>query len=196
MKRFFCAFVTLCFILNCRAEVIDRIMAVVDGHIITLSDLRQEREIRGRLGEKAIAEDKALTSELVDNYLIEQQIADYPNVDVSADEVDADLQKSIARVGTPSEAVRAAVRLRIRIQKFFDLKFRQSIRPTDDQIRKYYDEVFVPEARARGLNPIPPLSDSDMAKAVRDNVIQESMDHEVTVWLEAIRRRSKIEVFE
>ena len=29
-----------------RAEVIDRIVAVVDGHIITASDMRQQREIR------------------------------------------------------------------------------------------------------------------------------------------------------
>ena len=45
---------SVCLTVLTHAEVIDRIIAVVEGHIITLSDLRQEREIRATLGEKAI----------------------------------------------------------------------------------------------------------------------------------------------
>ena len=70
------------------------------------------------------------------------------------------------------------------------------IRTTPEDIRKYYDEVFVPEARARGLQPIPSLNDPDMARAIQENVIEESLNHEVDVWLQAIRRRSNIEIFE
>ena len=176
------------------AEVIDRIVAVVEGHIITLSDLRQEREIRARLGEKPIDDDKALANELVDHYLIERQIVDFPGVDVSEAEIDAGLEQSIAREGRPSQAVRDAVRKRIRVEKFFVQRFRQFIRPTDEVIKTYYEDFFVPAAKARGLNPIPPLN--DVVDAVRENVIQENLDHEVNVWIEAIRRRSTIEVFQ
>jgi hypothetical protein len=175
------------------AEVIDRIVAVVEGHIITLSDLRQEREIRARLGEKPIDDDKALANELVDHYLIERQIVDFPGVEVSEAEVDADLEKSIAREGRPSQTVRDAVRKRIRVEKFFVQRFRQFIRPTDESVKTYYEDIFVPAAKARGLNPIPQLN--DVVDAVRENVIQENLDHEVNVWIEAIRRRSTIEVF-
>ena len=177
-----------------RAEVIDRILAVVEGHIITMSDLREEKEIRVRLGEKPAEDDKALTNELVDHYLIERQIVDFPGVEVTEDEVDADLQTSIARQGRPSPAIRDAVRKRIRIEKFFLQKFRQFIRPTDEAIKKYYDDVFIPAAKNRGMNPVLPLA--DVVDAVRQNVIQESLDHEVDVWLQAIRRRSTIEVFQ
>jgi len=65
------------------AEVIDRIVAVVDGQIITLSDLRQERAIRALLQEKPIDDDRTLARQLVDAQLIERQIADYPNIDVT-----------------------------------------------------------------------------------------------------------------
>ena len=176
------------------AEVVDRIVAVVEGHIITLSDLREEREIRARLGEKPIDDDKTLANELVDHYLIERQIVDFPGVDVTDDEIDVDLQTSIARQGRPSQSIRDAVRKRIRIEKFFVQKFRQFIRPTDEAIRKYYDDFFVPAARNRGLDPVPPLT--EVVDAVRQNVVQESLDHEVDVWLKAIRRRSTIEVFQ
>jgi hypothetical protein len=177
------------------AEVIDRIVAVVDGHIFTLSDLRSEREMRARLGEPPIHQNPELAKELVDRYLIEQQIGDYPNVDVSEEEIEADLQGAGSRANDPP-GLRDAVRKRIRIQKFLDLKFAESIRPTDQQIRTYYDEVFVPAARARGLNDVPPLSDGELSRAVRDNVIQEALDREVTLWVAALRQRSNIEVFE
>jgi hypothetical protein len=179
----------------CRAEVIDRIVAVVEGHIITLSDVREEREIRTRLGETNIPEDKVLAKDLVDRHLVERQIADYPNVDATEAEVDQSL-RSMIQNGVITNAIRNAVRQRIRMQKFFVDKFGESIQPTDEQIRKYYVEIFVPAAQARGLDPIPPLTDPDVASGVRQNLIHESLDHEVTVWLEAIRRRSNIEVFD
>jgi hypothetical protein len=176
------------------AELIDRIVAVVEKHVITLSDIREEREIRTSLGE-ATPEDNVLAKDLVDNFIIERQIADYPNVDVTDVEVQ-DTVRSLSATTRISDALRNAIRRRIRMQKFFAMKFGESIQPNDAQIQKYYAEDFVPAARARGLNPIPPLTDPEMMKAVRDNLIQESLHHEVSVWLEAIRRRSNIEVFE
>jgi hypothetical protein len=189
-------FISFCFSGIGNAEVIDRVVAVVEGHVITLSDLRQERQIRAQLGEEPIDEDAALTKQLVDNFLIERQIADYPNLDVTDAEVDSDLEKFNLSANRASDALRNAVRQRIRMQKFFDVRFRQFIRPSDDEIRKYYDEVFLPEARARGMQSIPPLTDPEMAKGIRENVIQENLNHEVDGWLKAIRRRSNVEVFQ
>jgi hypothetical protein len=182
------------FAISLHSEVIDRIVALVDGHIITLSDLRKEREIRAKLNETAIDDDKALTDELIDEYVIEQQIAEYPNIDVSDEEIDQAL-RTLSTNGASVE-IPAAMQRRIRAQKFFALKFGASIQPTEEQVQKYYSEVFLPAAQAKGLNPIPALTDSAMASAIRDNIIQETLDGEVKTWLEAIRKRSIIEVFE
>jgi parvulin-like peptidyl-prolyl isomerase len=187
---------SLCLFLICQAEVIDRIAAVVDGHIITLSDVRREREIRTLFGEKYSGDDRTLARELADKYLIEQQVAGDPNVVVADAEVQTDLERlGLFTVNAPA-SIRDAVRRRIRLQKFFDLKFRQFIRPTEEELRKYYEDVFLPEARARGLETIPSLADPEMANAIRENVIQEKLDQEVNVWLEVLRRRSNIEVLE
>ncbi|HYR41465.1 MAG TPA: hypothetical protein VER98_00445 [Terriglobia bacterium] len=91
MKR---ALLFLCFLsfpAGIRAELLDRMVAVVDGHIITAGDVRQEREILMRLGDKPIEDDKALIQHMVDNYLIETQIADFPGVDVTDADVDTEL---------------------------------------------------------------------------------------------------------
>jgi peptidyl-prolyl cis-trans isomerase SurA len=190
-----CVFVSSLFTLISNAEVIDRIVAVVNGHIITLSDIRQEREMGALLGEKQPENDEKLAREMIDTYLIEQQIADSPDIGVTDSELDAELKKLKVRSDAITETLRNTLRLRIQIQKFFDMRFRQLIRPTDEEIRKYYEEVFVPEARKRGLQSIPPLTESDLVSAIRENVIQENLDHEVEVWLEAIRRRSNVEIF-
>jgi parvulin-like peptidyl-prolyl isomerase len=177
-----------------QAEVIDKVVAVVDGHIITASDMRQERDILMRLNEKPVDDDKALVQQLIDNYLIETQIADFPGIEVTDADVTAQLEKSVAREGAPSQALREAIRLRIRMQKYFEMRFGQFISASDEDVNKYYNAVFVPEAQNRGLNPIPALA--EVSDLVRNNVIQESLHHEITIWLEAIRRRSNLEVFE
>src|SRR5690349_15634333 len=101
----------LCFCLPlAHAEVIDRIIAVVDAHVITLSDLRQEREVRNQLGEKSDDNDAKLTNELTDAYLIEQQITDYPNIEVTDSEVEAALHKLNPGLSKASVAVLDAVR--------------------------------------------------------------------------------------
>jgi hypothetical protein len=176
------------------AEVIDKMVAVVETHIITASDMRQEREILIRLGEKPVDDDKLLVQQLIDNYLIDAQIADFPGVDVADADIDGELQKSAAREGPPSPAVREAVRRRIRMRKYFELRFGQFIHASDEDVQKYYNDIFLPAAKDRGLNPVPPLSEvSDM---IRKNVVEEGLNHEVTIWLEALRRRSNIEVFQ
>jgi peptidyl-prolyl cis-trans isomerase SurA len=194
MKRLL---IGLCLILSLpgvRAEVLDRIVAVVDGHIITTSDMRQEREILMRLGEKPIADDKALVRHMVDNYLMETGIADFPGVDITDTDIDAELKNSVALEGVPSQAVREAVRLRLRMRKYFDMRFRQYIRVSDEDIRKYYSDVFLPAAAEKHLNPVPPLD--QVTELIRSNVVEERLNHEIDIWLEAIHRRSSIEIFE
>jgi hypothetical protein len=184
-----CAFLWLT-PLSGNAEIIDRIVAVVESRIITLSDMRQEREVRARLGEKPVDDDKTLLKQMIDNHLVEAQIADFPGVEATEAEIDADL----ARSSDASPVIREAVRRRIRTARYFDVRFRQFIRPSEEDVRKYYDNVFVPAAKARGLNPIPRLE--QVADGIRRNVIEENLEHDVNIWLEAIRRRSHIEVFD
>lgn len=173
------------------AETIDKIVAVVEGRIITLSDVRQERNIRSILGEKPI-DDESLIHQLIESHLIENQLTGFPGINVEEEEVAGEIAKLQGKDGVPAEALHDAVLRRIRTAKYFDVRFRKFLRAPDDDVRKYYDAVFVPEARARGINPIPPLE--QVADAVRKNVLEEQLDHEVTIWLEAVRRRSIIEI--
>jgi hypothetical protein len=173
------------------AETLDKIVAVVDGRIITLSDVRQETAVRNVLGEKAIDED-AVMQQLVEARLIESQLEGFPGVNVSDGEIAEALAKLQKKEGVNARALQDGVSRRMRTARYLDVRFRQFLRASDEDVRKYYDEIFVPAARARGTNPIPPLE--QVSDAVRQNVLEEQLDKEVSTWLEAVRRRSTIEI--
>src|SRR5437773_11001902 len=148
MRRTLLLLYCLSFPLAMRAEVIDRIAAVVDGHIITTSDMRQQREIRGTLGDKPIEDEAALLQHVIDDYLIETNMTDV-TVDVTDGEVDAEMQKFGPGSDLPLAKVREAVRLRIRMRKYFDKRWGEAIHPTDEDVRHYYETVFLPAANDR-----------------------------------------------
>jgi len=177
------------------AEIIDRIMAVVNGKIITLSDVRKERAVASAFGDAAEAskDDAAILQDLVERLLVEGEISQFPDIEVTDAEVDAALRDVSPGTGVPQSDVRDALKRRILRARYFDYRFRQFIRAEDEDIQKYYDDVFVPEARSRGLNPIPTLAAA--ADSIRNNVIDEKMSQEVESWLETIRRRSDVEIF-
>ena len=187
--------ICLCaFALSVRAEILDRILAVVGGRIVTLSDSHQEHAIRLALGEALPKDDKAMLQDLIDARLLENEVDQFPGIDVSEQDIDARLQKIPNLQGLPTSVVRDAIRHRLYRAEFIELRFRQFIRPTDNDVRAYYDSVFVPEARNRGLNPVPAFD--QVQELVRQNVIEEQLTHDVDNWLDTVRRRSEIAVFD
>ncbi len=177
-----------------KAEIIDRMVAVVNNHIITLSDLRREREIRTVLGIAEPKDDKTILRELIDAQIIEDQIAQFPGIDVTETQLDSELKKHADLRGVSPEVLREAILRRLRASEFVQVRFRQFIRPTDEEVRNYYRTVFVPRAERQGMTPIP--SFEQIEEAVRMNVTEEKVAHEIENWLDAIRRRSDIEVFD
>jgi hypothetical protein len=180
--------------LSVHAEIIDRIMAVVDGHIITLSDVRREKEIRAVLNEKIPPEDAIIVNDLVDSQIIEDQISQFPGLDIT----EADVESSMSRIsdlhGLQPEILRNAILRRLRAAEFIDVRFRQFLMANDEDIQRYYEGTFVPEAQRRGLNPIPTMD--QVANDIRNNVIEEKVMHDVDNWLKSTRRRASIEILQ
>ena len=176
-----------------QGEVLDRIVAVVNGEIITLSDIRTEKTMRGILGEPTPNNDRELLNELIDRRIIQT----YLRQDPQANPTEAELDEEVAQIrngkGLPTEAIRDAIREHLRVEYFLRERFAQSIIATDAEIQKYYEEVFVSAARARGVGPIPPLSQA--TEQIRGIVLKEKLATEVKGWLEHARRTANIQVF-
>jgi parvulin-like peptidyl-prolyl isomerase len=175
------------------AEIIDRVIAVVDAKIITTSDVRQERNLRNALGE-APTPDGVILQQLIEELLVEDQMLQFPGVEINTEQVDAEFNKVLDRRNLSPEVIRNGIRRRLARIQFFDLRFRQFIAASDEEIQQYYTTVFVPEAQRRGVSNIPVLA--EVIEMVRENVINEKMSREVDIWLDAVRGRSTVEVFE
>jgi parvulin-like peptidyl-prolyl isomerase len=176
-----------------QGEVLDRVVAVVNGEIITLSDIRTEKTMRGILGEPTPKNDRELLNELIDRRIIQTYLRQYPQANPTEAELDEELAQIKDSKGLPTEVIRDAIREHLRVEYFLRERFAQSIIATDAEIQKYYEDVFVPAARARGVGPIPPLSQA--TEQIRGSVLKEKLAAEVKGWLEHARRTANIQVF-
>jgi hypothetical protein len=181
------------------AEIIDRIVAVIDSaRIITFSDVRKERAIRAALGEETVSDDAILTS-LIEWRLKETQMAEVLGIEPSDEEVSRVTAGLKGPHSISPAELRNAVSMRLRWANFRDQRFGRVRVPTNDELRDYYLNVFVEEARRKSLNPIPSfeqIMESAEARAqLQRNVVIEEMDRQVGLWMETLYRRSDIEVF-
>ena len=149
--------------------------------------------MREVLGEPTPQNERELLEELIDQHLIHTQLEQYPRAEPTDAALDEQVLQIKDRKGLPPETIRGAIREHLRVQRFFVERFGQFINATDAEVQKYYDEVFIPAARARGMTSIPPLV--EIAQEVRKNILQEKLAAEVKKWLEQTRRTTKIELF-
>jgi hypothetical protein len=184
-----------------RPEVLDRVMAVVNSgnmkKVITLSDLRKEREVQAVLGVELPTDEDALKF-LIERYLVEDQMIQFSGIEPSEQEIEQRLQEVSNPHGVDPAAVREAAASELKRLKFLELRFGQFIHPTDEELKEYYDTEFVPAARKQGGEPLPfdrAMQLPDIAKRLRDTVTDLKLHQEVDTWLKAIKERSEIEIF-
>ena len=174
------------------AEVIDRIAAVVDGRIITLSDIRKEHQIAAVFADPVLTDENQLKS-LIDRTLLEKEMDQFPGLEVSEDEID-DRMKSIGDLhGIAIDEIRNAVSQRIQRDRYIKQRYSQFIVVSNEEIRIQYETVFVPEAKRRGIE-IPDLS--QVQNTIQGILFEEKVSEEIETSLKSLRDRSDIEIFQ
>jgi hypothetical protein len=194
-KRVILLLLAMCFLTRtwsgARAEVIDRIAAVVDGNIITLSDIRLEREIQLVLGDP-VETDENLLKSMIDRALLEEEMAQFPSLDVDDGEVDDRMREISDFRGVAPPAIRNAIIRKIQRRRYLELRYRQFIVVSSEEIEKEYETVFIPEAVKRGVT-VPEL------KAIEGNLrmilFEKKLSQELEASLRDLRVRSNVERF-
>lgn len=177
-------------VITARAEVIDRMVAVIDNtFIITLSDIRHERSIQAALGRDSENDEKVLES-LIEKHLFEQQIELFRDIPVDEDEVTQRLRGVQVPPTVTMEDLRNAVRDEIRRNEFTVQRFRPFVKVTEEEVLDVYEKSVLPEYRAAG-RPLPSV-EQGMQEA-RTIVIADKMVKEVEDWLDDIKGRASIE---
>jgi hypothetical protein len=172
-------------------EVIDKIVTVVnDKFIITLSDIRKERAIQGVLGTTDLGNDDEVASAIVEKHLVEEQIAVYPPIMITEERIQEQLQAIKDPRGFSPQELREAVISKLRRSDFTVQRFGPFVEVSDEEVRKYYDEKYVPERRSEGL-PVPSLEQA--RDTIRPLLLVLKINDELDTWMGELLRRTKVE---
>jgi parvulin-like peptidyl-prolyl isomerase len=194
-----------------QAQVVDRMVAVVNKHVILESELDQATRVellqQGKSVDKMTDADRATVLErLIDRSLLDQQIVNPSMLDPTPEElaakikeVRADVPNSatderwnaiLASYGLAPQDLEEQLTSEFRILRFIDLRFRGLVRVDKDAISTYYQGTFLPEVRKRKA-PEPKLA--DVSDKIEQILAEQSIGDLLSDWLKTLRAQAHIE---
>jgi hypothetical protein len=129
---------------------------------------------------------------MIDRTLMQGEMAQFPSLEVSDDEIDERFKAIPDLKGVAPADIRNAIVRKIQRRRYLELRFGQFVVVTNDEIEKEYETIFVPEAKKRGI-AVPDLK--AVEGEIRMILIEKKMSEEVETSLKALRERSNYEVF-
>jgi hypothetical protein len=119
-----------------RAETIDRVLAVVAGQLITLTDVRAAIDLRLQSTDGAADPVRAVLTKLIDRELILAEVDRYAPPEPTADAVDREVQRvrarfesqealdaTLARSGIDEKHLRETLRQELRMRAYLEQRF-------------------------------------------------------------------------
>jgi peptidyl-prolyl cis-trans isomerase SurA len=200
------------------STVLDRVVAVVNNQAILWSDIANEVRFSVLNPEEtltvALSPQTAL-QELISRTLIQQQVrqedisASQPNeeeVQARLKELrtelpacvrmncatDAGWQKFLSANGLTADQVDAYLGLRLEMIRFIEIRFRQGIRISQQEIEAYYRTKLLPQY-APGAR-VPPLS--DVAPRIEEILLEQQVNVLFDAWLENLRKQGDVEILD
>jgi hypothetical protein len=196
-----------------QAQVVDRIVAVVNKHVILESELDQAARVefllQGKpLGDGTLSRKDALAvlDRLVDQALLDQQILNQAVLDPTPAELAAQIKQLRTQVpgaatdegwksvltayGLTEQDIADQLTSQSRILRFVDLRFRGLVRVEKDAIDAYYQDKLLPELRKRGAAE-PKLS--DVSSRIENVLVEQRIDELLAGWLQTLRSQAHIE---
>jgi hypothetical protein len=192
------------------AQVIDRIVATVNGHIILQSDLdeslRYEAVLSGR-SQSDFTEDerRAVLDRLVDQELLGEQMKSaffqHASESEAAERV-ADAKKRypeattndgwhavLARFQLTEKDVLAHVQQQIDLMRLVDAHLRPAVQIDSKTIEAYYRDKFVPQLNQTGAGQVPLEA---VTGKIRELLTEEKVNELLVSWLQSLRSESKL----
>ncbi len=183
------------------AEVIDRILAVVDRELITLSDVVAAQRL-GLAAEPPPGNDpirstldaliaRQLELAEANRYMPAEptpaQIQDALAAVSSRFRTAQELEETLAQSGLTAELLRLRVRDDLRIEAYLNQRFGAAVQPSEQEVIAYYRTHGAELSTAAG---VPPLD--DVRQAIQSRLASARRAVLVTEWLEGLRRRTEI----
>jgi hypothetical protein len=163
-------------------ETLERVLAVVDGRPLLLSEVSAVRAVRG-LGEVAALE------AAIDERLMYLEAARLGPADVPPEEEDGALTlllgtRAEAAAGVPEPDLRRLLRRQIAIVRYVEFRFRPQVRVSDQEVRRAWEQ----EQAGRPAGP----ALEDAAEAIRERLERRALDERIEAWVRELRARAEV----
>lgn len=188
-------------------EVLDRLVATVNGHPLLESDwadeVRYECLMSGRPLEEVTSRDrKAALDRLIDQELLREQMRSSDFKPVSAEEIEKQVdslkaeyaggeQSSwssvLARYGLTEAVARDRISVELNQLRLVDTHLRPLVQIDAAEIETYYKEQIVPKFPA-GQAP----SLTEARRKIRELLVQQQIDRQLSSWLDTLRSQARI----
>ena len=191
-------------------EVIDRIVATVNGRIILQSDWDEALSYEALLSGRALSfftdEDRrAVLDRLIDQELLAEQMKSASFKHASEEDAAAEIaearklhpdaataegwQALLARYGVNEKALTDHVEQQIDLMRLVDAHLRPAVQIDSKSIEAYYRDKFVPQLRQNGAGDVPL---ADVSGQIREILTQEKVGELMVSWLQSLRADSKV----
>jgi peptidyl-prolyl cis-trans isomerase SurA len=191
-------------------EILDRIVATVNGHIILQSDwedaLRFEAFTSGRALGQLTAEDRKNTLDrLIDQELLREQMgaADFQHsteeevrsktADIRKQYPDAQTEpgwhQTLGRYGLTESRLGERIALELDVMRLVDARLRPTIDIDSKSIESYYNQELLPQLRQSGSAELPLAT---VTPRIKELLTQQKMNQLLTAWLQNLRSGSQI----
>jgi peptidyl-prolyl cis-trans isomerase SurA len=193
-------------------EVIDRIVATVNGHVILESDwdeaLRYEALLNGRgLGEFNDDARRAVLDRLIDQELLGEQMKSalfqHASLEEAARRV-AEARKQypeaasnqgwqalLGKFGLSEKDLLAHVQQQIDLMRLVDAHLRPAVQIDSKSIEAYYREKFVPQLKQAGADDVPL---AEVSGKIRELLTEQKVNELMVSWLQSLRSESRVSV--
>jgi hypothetical protein len=201
-------FAVIGFLLLLPAVTIDRVAAVIDRQVLTVSEVTQMAEIRFFPRSTGQSDDdyrRFILDSLIAQALRFRDVERFGAEDVSKDAIESRLLQIQRRFGSPGEftvalqqaeltldEVRALVKRQLQVESYIQERFAPMIFVSSDEIEAYYRGTWSQQRTARGL-PIPPLS--QVQEEIRTLLKATRLQQEIDRWTTQLRSRANVDVY-
>lgn len=185
-------------------DIVDRIMAVVNEEVITLTDVRiveafglYESDKSGRMQDIH----SYILNKLINQKLILQLASE--NISIEKQEVDSYLNDVIEKIGQDEmkkilvffsldlDDLKQYLRENLFFKKIISVKFNQAVSVSLREIESYYHQVYIPSQEEKGLEPKPMV---EILDEIESAIKQKRMNEQVEEWILNLRKKANVQV--
>jgi parvulin-like peptidyl-prolyl isomerase len=190
------------------SDVIDRVVATVNGRVILQSDwddaVCYEAFAEARpLDQVTRADRKAALDRLIDQELLREQMP-ATEIRATAEEIQERVQEIrqkysgtdeaawralLQRYGLTEKELEARVALQLGVMRLVDARLRPTIQIDSRSIESYYQETLIPQLRQAGSKEVPL---AEVTPKIKELLTQQKMNQLLMAWLQNLRAESDI----